>query len=440
MLKRLAYVAVICLAIPHCLHADVIVDWNNVLLTTIRDTSLNPPRASRAMAMMHTAMYDAVNSIAGTHQPYHINVTTDSATSREAAAAQAAHGVLSNLFPTRQAIYDSALANHLSAVVDGPNKVAGIQLGNTVADGILALRSNDHSDYVTPYTPGNQMGDWVPTPPAYAPSLLPNWPALTPFAMTSGDQFRNPNGPPELTSAEFAAAFAEVKDIGSATSATRTADQTDIAYFWADNAGTSTPPGHWNRIAQEVAQTQGNTLEENARMFALLGISLADAAIVAWDNKYAYSDWRPVTAIRSGDLDGNPATAADANWTSLITTPPFPSYTSGHSTFSGAAAALLAGFYGSDDIAFSDSAEGFSVSDRSFSSFSQAATEAMNSRLYGGIHWRYDNEDGLAGGSALGNYVYATMLRPVPEPGAFGLVTAFAFVTVAASRRRTAAR
>jgi membrane-associated phospholipid phosphatase len=442
MLKRLVHIVVLAtgVTLPHCLYADVIVDWNNVLLTTIRDTSLNPPRASRAMAMMHTAMYDAVNSIADTHQPYHINVTTDPATSREAAAAQAAHRVLSGLFPARQAIYDSALANHLSSVGDGPNKAAGIDLGNTVADGILSLRSNDHSDYVTPYTPGSDMGDWVPTPPAYAPPLLPNWPALTPFAMTSGDQFRNPNGPPELTSAEFTAAFNEVKSMGSATSAMRTADQTDIAYFWADNAGTSTPPGHWNRIAQEVAQTQGNTLEENARMFALLGISLADAAIVAWDNKFAYNDWRPVTAIRSGDLDGNPDTEADANWSSLIVTPPFPSYTSGHSTFSGAAAALLAGFYGTDDISFTDSAEGFSVADRSFSSFSQASTEAMNSRLYGGIHWRYDNEDGLAGGTALGNYVYATMLRPVPEPGTAGLLAVAVFATSAMIRKRRTCR
>jgi hypothetical protein len=340
----------------------------------------------------------------------------DSDTSREAAAAQAAHRALSSLFPANQATYDGALATSLSVVPDGPGKIAGISLGNSVADAIIALRANDHSDDVVPYTPQTAVGRWVPTPPGLAPALLPQWPMVTPWAMTSGAQFRDPDGPPALDGPEYTAAFNEVKEIGSATSTTRTADQTAISEFWADNPGTATPPGHWNVIAQTVAAAQGNTLEENARLFALLGITAADAAICSWDNKYATDHWRPVTAIRNADQDGNPATQADPNWTSYIPTPPFPTYTSGHSTFSGASAAVLADFFGTDNITFTTSTEEYVLADRTFNTFSEAATEAMNSRLYGGIHWRYDNEDGLAGGMALGHYVFDTQLQPIPEP------------------------
>jgi membrane-associated phospholipid phosphatase len=183
--------------------------------------------------------------------------------------------------------------------------------------------------------------------------------------------------------------------------------------------------------------SQGNTLEENARMFGLLGLTLADAAIVSWDNKYTYNDWRPVTAIPLADMDGNQATDPQADWSPFIVTPPFPSYTSGHSTFSGAAAALLADFFGTDNISFTSSAEGFTVDDRSFTSFSGAATEAMNSRLYGGIHWRYDNEDGLASGAELGHYVFENQLQAIPEPATATLfVIGFACLAIASRCRQ----
>jgi hypothetical protein len=240
--------------------------------------------------------------------------------------------------------------------------------------------------------------------------------------MTSPAQFRNPNGPPALNSAEYTASFNQVKAIGSATSTTRTEDQANIARFWVSPAGTSTAPGHWNRIAQTVAESQGNTLEENARMFALLGMAQADAAISSWDNKYQYHDWRPITAIREAASDGNPITEADLSWNSLITTPNHPSYTSGHSTVSGAAGAVLGDFFGNDNISFTSSSEGLIVPDRSFTSFSQASSEASASRLYAGIHWSYDNLDGLAGGRALGHHVYATQLQPIPEPATWILL------------------
>lgn len=433
-----AAVAVVGLLGPTRLSADEIIDWNNVFLSTVRSTSLNPNRTTRAAAMLHTAMYDAINSIAQTHQPYHVNLMADPGASREAAAAQAAHRVLSSLFPNNQAAFDGALAASLGAVLPGPAKTAGISLGNSVGDAIIALRANDHAGDVVSYTPGSNPGDWIPTPPAFAPPLLPNWQFVTPWAMTSGSQFRDPNGPPALDSAEYTANFLEVKAIGSATSATRTADQSAIARFWASSAGTSTPPGHWMRIAQTVADAQGNTLEENSRLFALLAVGMADASISSWDNKFVYNDWRPITAIRAAETDGNPATEADASWNSFLTTPNHPSYTSNHSSVSGAAGVILADFFGTDNITFTSSSEGFVVPDRTFTSFSQASAEAADSRLYGGIHWRYDNEDGLVGGRAVGYFVYATRLRAIPEPTGLVLLALVAPAMMLRRRRHTA--
>ena len=434
--QTFAAVALLCLFGSARLSADVIIDWNNVMYDSVRTNSMSPLPATRISAAMNTAMYDAINSIVRTHRPYHFDTTAAPGTSREAAAAQAAHRVLSALIPANQATYDAALTNSLSNVPDGPGKTAGVALGNTVGAAILALRANDGANAVVPYTPGSAPGDWRPTPPANAPAAAPQWASITPWAMTSPSQFRNPDGPPALDSAEYTAAFNQVKAIGSATSATRTADQSNIAQYWAGPTGTSTPPGHWNRIAQTVAESQGNSMEENARLFALVGIAQADASISSWDNKYQYDHWRPVTAIREALTDGNPTTEADVNWSSFLTTPNHPSYTSGHSTVSGASGAVLAAFFGTDNISFTSSTEGFVIPDRTFASFSQASTEASNSRLYGGIHWSFDNEDGLAGGRALGQFVAATQLRAIPEPASCYLVLLALIGALASLRHR----
>jgi Ca2+-binding RTX toxin-like protein len=291
-----------------------------------------------------------------------------------------------------------------------------------VADQILALRQNDGSGVVLPpYLGGSEPGEWRPTPPAGMPGLHPHWPAVTPFAMTSGDQFR-PAAPPDLDSAEYTAAFNEVKEYGSATSATRTADQTDIARFWANGAGTASAPGHLSLLAQIVAQQRGNTLEENARLFAAINIAMADAAISCWDAKYEFGFWRPVTGIREAANDGNPDTVPDASWTPLLVTPPFPGYTSAHSSLSGAAAAVLADFFGTDSVSFTLPSQNPAVAARSYTSFFQAAAESAVSRLYGGIHWSFDNNVGLTAGTALGQYVAANILRPVERGPAAGVV------------------
>ena len=396
------------------LSADMVITWNNVLLDAIRTVKPPPPAGSRAMAIVSLAVYDSVNSISQDYAPYLSNISTAVSTSKEAAVAQAAYRALSALFPTYQATLDAQLATSLATIAAGRAKTAGIILGNTVANVILAHRAADGSTNVVPYTPGTDPGDWQPTPPAFAAPLLPQWPLVKPFTLTSGSQFR-PVAPPRLNSTAYADDLNQVLSLGSATSATRTADQTDIAKFWAGGGGTATPPGQWNMIAQSVSESKGLSIEENARLFAMLNIALADAAISSWDAKYTFDMWRPVTAIRNADLDGNAATTKDAAWTPLLATPPFPTYTSGHSTFSGAGAAVLGAFFGTDAVSFVLKSEVAGVADRGFTGFKQAASEAGLSRIYGGIHFNFDNTAGLKSGEAIGQQVTSKFLSIRPQ-------------------------
>lgn len=395
-------------------NSDVVLDWNATLLNAIYTDKTAPPVASRNMAIAQTAVFDAINSITGTYKNYHFTGTAPTIVSAEAAAASAAYTVLVNLYPNQKTFFDTALTASLAKITDGEAETTGVTFGQTVANDILTLRSTDGFNTTVNYTPGTNPGDWQPTPPANASALLPQWGQVTPFGLTSGSQFR-PAGEPVLTSDQYTTDFNQVKDLGSINSTTRTADQTEVAKFWADGSGTFTPPGHWNQIAQNAAATKGNSLVDNARLFALLDISLADAGIAAWDAKYTENFWRPITAIQKADTDGNPNTTADPNWKPLITTPPFPSYISGHSTFSGAAAKVLTTILG-DNVSFSVNSLGTPGVDRTFTNFNAAANEAGISRIYGGIHFNSDNVDGLATGKLVGNYVLQNLLAPITEP------------------------
>ena len=392
--------------------ADVVTDWNSAALDAIRAGRASPPVASRALAILHVAIYDAVNGITQTHEPYFVTGKPAGVASVEAAASAAAHRALIALFPSRQTELDILYTTKLGELRDGPSLRVGVAWGESVAEAILERRRGDHSDAVVPYSPTPGAGFWQPTPPANAAALLPQWPMVTPFAMTSAAQFRPP-APPALDSPRWISDYNLTKDLGSVSSATRSLDQTAMARFWADGAGTVTPPGHWNVIAQDVAAQHGTTLEGNARLFALLNIAEADAAIVSWDCKYKFEFWRPVTAIRNGDLDPVVETEKEADWTPLLTTPPFPEYTSGHSTFSAAAGVVLASFFGGD-IPFVTASEDLPGVVRSFSSFSAAAQEAGMSRIYGGIHFLSANEAGLSSGAELGAYVSANFLKDRP--------------------------
>jgi hypothetical protein len=405
----------------HLMAGDLVLEWNDVALDAIRAERTAPPIASRALAVVHSAIYDAVNAIDRTHQVYAVNVLASPLASREAAVAAAAYATLANLFPSREPTFKAEYEADLAAIPDGLAENLGVSLGQKVAQQMLALRANDGSTVTVSYTPGNEPGDWLPTPPASAAALLPNWMNVTPFALQNGSQF-SPNNVPPLTSTEYAAAFNEVKSIGSSDSTTRTADQTAIAQFWANGAGTATPPGHLNMMAHIVAEDRDNTLSQNARLFAALNVAMADAAIMCWDTKYTTNFWRPITAIRAAESDGNPDTAPDADWTPLIATPPFPTYISGHSSFSGAATAVLKSFFGTDNSAFVLPSENPAVSARSFTSFTQAAQESADSRMYGGIHFRFDNDDGLTAGRGVGQYVVANFFKAASRGSVIGVV------------------
>jgi PAP2 superfamily len=380
-------------------------------LNAIRSAQTPPPQASRHLAILHAAIYDAVNGITRSHHPYFVQSGAPSSASTDAAASAAAREVLVAFFPAHAPNFDEFYAATLAVVPDGPHKSTGIRWGQSVADQILSWRDSDNSDAVVPLPSATGPGAWQPTPPAFAPYLLPQCGFVVPFATPTDSYFRPP-GPPSLDSAEYAQDYNKVKALGAAVGSQRTQEQTLIALFWADGAGTETPPGHWNSIAQRVATQLDNSMEQNARLFALLNFALADAAICAWDAKYAYDFWRPITAIRSGATDGNTATASDPEWTPLIVTPPFPDYVSGHSTFSGAASRVLSMFYGRDDVAFTAGSDFLPGVVRAFDSFSAAATEAALSRLYAGIHFRSATEDGLNAGIAIGDWISTHYLQP----------------------------
>lgn len=412
MRKPFALVS-IALSVLGCpsLHADVVTDWNVEALNAIRASRTPPPKASRSLAILHASMFDAVNGIHRRWNPYAVLETTSDAASKEVAASVAAHRVMNSLFPSRTANHDALLQATIGGIPDNPRKRLGTAWGHFVAQKILALRSNDGSEANVPPPNHSGPGYWEPTPSGFAPYLLPQWAFMDPFTMSEPTQFRPP-GPPALDSQQYAEDYNEVKALGRATGSSRTPDQSQIAVFWADGAGTETPPGHWNSIARTVATSSANSLDQNARLFALLNLAMADAAICAWDAKYVFDFWRPVTAIQKGDTDGNPDTEADPTWSSFIATPPFPDYVSGHSTFSGAAATVLASFYGTDQIPFATGSDALPGVTRQFPSFSAAALEAADSRLFGGIHYRFANQDGLDAGIRIGEWTITHYLNP----------------------------
>ncbi len=389
---------------------EVILQWNRVLTQTIATPGAHPPTilAQRSYAMMHLAMFDAVNSIDGTYTPYLTDVPGSRNASQEAAAAQAARDVLTALYPAQQAIFDMELANSLLGIP--PNRVRqGIRIGRICAERMLTHRANDGwtatpPPYILPTTPGN----WQPTPPANAAAAFTHIGNVTPFALTQITQFQ-PAPPPALTSAEYAADFNEEKELGSATSATRTADQTLTAQLWASGPASDT---RYTNLVRSLALSRNNTTVENARLFALQYMASHDSLQTSFTSKYVYGLWRPVTAIRRADEDGNPNTASDPNWTSLIVSPPYPTYAGNAAAASASLATTLALFFGRDDIAFQISFGSPSNAIRSYSSFSALNTEVSRSRVYGGIHFNFDNTAGQSIGRNVANFVFQNYLTP----------------------------
>jgi hypothetical protein len=387
--------------------ADVVTDWNQTTLATqtAEPGGIRTPPASRALAMVHAAIHDSLNAIDRRYGIYAVDVQAPAGTSPEAAVATAAHRVLVSLYPNQQVSLGLALTASLLAIPNGTSKTDGMALGEAVANAILALRSGDGSSTNVPYAQTPAPGVFQPMPP---PATFVGWGNVTPFTLVSGSQFRA-EGPHDLSSTEYAADFNEVKSLGRLTSTTRTADQTEAAHFWAENSQI-----HWNNIARSLTLAKGNGLWENARLFALLNLAFADAAIACFDSKYSYNFWRPIAAIPAADTDGNDDTIADPTWVPLRPTPGHPDYTSQHSAIGGAAAEVLALFFGEDKVSFSfttSTAPGGVM--RSYESFSQAAKENMMSRIWLGFHTRTACRHGLNQGSQVAHWVSKKFLKPV---------------------------
>jgi membrane-associated phospholipid phosphatase len=398
---------------------DIVLQWNRTVLNSIRAERTAPPVAARNLAMTHIAIYDALNEIEGSHRSYSYTFPGVSLLnpSPNVSASTAAYIVLSHLYPTRESIFRTQWLESFNIGDGTVRNTAAVAWGTYVGNLVINYRSNDGSNVTRNYTPLTGCGKWKPTFPAFAPALLPQWPRVQPFGVTNVAFFRAA-APPSLTSAEFGKAYKEVQSLGSVNSKKRTKDQTQIAYFWEDGGGSVTPPGHWQVIAQDLSAKFLLSRVENARLFALLSIAQADAAISCWDSKYAHNYFRPITGIREKcfsrkDLVKDPA------WTPLLPTPPFPAYTSGHSTFSGASARILALYFGTDKISFSGASPDperwpaiLTGVTRKWSSLSKAAAEAGQSRIYGGIHWQFDNTVGLKLGQLIAEQTYDIHLRP----------------------------
>jgi hypothetical protein len=383
--------------------ADVIKDWNDRAWAASSQAKQLPFVATRTMSLVHTAMFDAVNSVQGAYAPYKIKAAAAPGTSAEAACVAAAHAVLVKIFPEQAAALDAEYAASLAQIPDGAAKNSGVALGEEVAAKTLALRASDGSDAPNAYRPAAAPG-------AYVPTTLPvgaQWGNVTPWIMERGSQFRPP-APPPLTSPEWARDYNEIKDLGGKKSAIRTAEQSDIARCWI-----IVGPASWDPVVRQLADSPGRSLIQNARLFALAEMAAADAYIAVFDAKYTYNFWRPITAIRNGDKDGNDATTRVPDWEPLIDTPLHPEYPCAHCITSAAVASVLQAEFHSGSIPVmsmtSPTAPGFG---RKWTTIQEWADEVSEARIYGGIHYRNSTVVGKAMGKKIGALAVQRYLPP----------------------------
>jgi len=387
--------------------ADTVTDWNRNATNALLVTAAQPPQVSVPhLAMVHGAVYDAVNAIDGGHQGYLVSSGSAQASdSKEAAAAAAAHWVLVQLVPAQQTTLDALYAASLGGVPDGPAKTGGIAVGEQAAAAMIAARTNDGRFGPFRFAIGSGPGVWRPVLPAFANDPNAWLKDVTPFLIEDPSEFRS-QGPLALSSHSYAREFDEVKAVGSANSTERTPDQTHAARYWAEN-----PPATWSRVFRTLSLQQSLTLAENARLYAMLYTTAADALIAVFDDKAYWSFWRPITAIREAGSDGNPLTRPQDDWTPLIATPPYPEHPSGHTGFSGSIVKTLQQFFGTDEIAWTDTNNAGLT--RSFSSLSQAIDEIVDARIWSGIHFRAADVQGQRIGRSVARYRQGRYFRPV---------------------------
>ena len=376
------------LVAPAAARADAVTEWNLNAANAIFAVAGQPPQLSVPhLAMVHGAVYDAVNAIDGSYEGYLLTSRLAGPfDSKEAAAATAAHRVLLHLFPAQQVVLDAQYAASLAAVPDGMPKTRGIAVGEAAAAAMTAARTGDGRFGPAGFMTGTLPGVWRPVLPAFVNDPAAWLKDLKPFLLESPEQLRT-KGPLPLDHPQYAREFQEVKSLGSLTSSSRTADQTHAARYWAEN-----PPATWSRVFRTLSAQQGLSITENARLFAMLYLSAADALISVWNDKAHWLYWRPITAIREADTDGNPRTEKDAGWLPLIANPPYPEYPSGHTGLSGSIVATLQDFFKTDKVGWSDTNNAGLT--RSFESFSQAIDEIVDARIWSGIHFRTADEQG----------------------------------------------
>ena len=419
--------ALVALASPGVARADAVTDWNAIASTTIVTNAGQPPPVSAlSFAMVQGAVYDAVNAIDRGHQPYLPEPPSNPTDSKEAAAATAAYRVLvgfddlPGLFPSQQPTLQPQYDAYIANLLDNPpgSRANGVTIGEATARTMLTNRLNDgrFGAPPTPYPPA--PGIWRPTPPNFANDPAPWVGNVRPFLVLSAEVLRT-DGPNALTSAAYAEDFNEIKEIGSLTSTTRTADQTDAAIFWQDHA-----PALFNRIFRTLAASQNLDIVESSRLFAMENLAAADALIGCWNDKYYWQFWRPITAIREADTDGNPATEADPNWLPLfdpatpvchppaLVTPPFPDHPSGHACATGAFVHTLQNFFGTDKIAVS-AFSNKSCTTRTFERFSDILSEVIDARVWAGIHFRTADIQGAVLGKKVAHHLEKHYFQPV---------------------------
>lgn len=393
--------------------ADEVIQWNKTLLTIVRTPGAQPATVhpTRSFAIMHAAIYDAVNAIDATHKPYLVRIGRVSPhASQEAAVAAAAHETLISLYPAFQSTLDQQYDQSLAQIPAGADKTVGIDVGRAVAQATLTLRSDDGSAATPPlFVFGKAPGDYQSTPPNFpAQPVFTHWPRVTPFALEHAKQFRL-GPPPALTSPEYTAAFNEVKSLGIANSTAATTDQALIGRFW-----NGAIQNYWNEITQTTVHAHQLTTAQSARVFALLNLTLADDVIAFYDSKYTYNFWRPVTAIRAAATDDNPDTAANPNWLPQAgKTAADPSYPGAHATISAGGAFVLSALFGDKPLELRVTSEVLPGVVRSFDSFAAVAKEASLSRVYAGQHFRSDENAGERLGSAVADFVVDNFLTPV---------------------------
>jgi hypothetical protein len=383
---------------------NVITDWDEKAVGIVQSgTGPPPPLGFRTMAILHTAMFDAVNSIQPRYKPYKVWLVATPDTSKEAAAAAAAAAVLIKLFPDAAADVQSTLTTYLTTLPDGEAKSKGVELGQEVAAKALEARDKDGATTADAYRPKTKPGAYIPTPITYGWTLA----TMTPFALESPSLFRA-KPPPSLKSAEWARDYNEIKDFGAKNSTKRTARQTEDARFWLVGG-----PLAYDQLPRQIVIAKNMDLLDSARFMALFSVATADAVIAVFDAKYKYEFWRPITAIRNGDIDGNPATERDATWQPIDATPMHPEYPCAHCILSSSVAAVIKGYLGSDEIPEVSLTSPFLPGVRhQFTNLRAFSDEIANARICAGFHYRFSTVAGREMGQKIGTFVVRSVMQP----------------------------